>query len=99
MSARIYDSDGTPMRRTPDGELVPDVDKAPRPSPLIPATCPGCGLRRGLHTADCAIGGDNPSPAVCRTCHATIAGCVQRHINSGRPCCTTCTHNDGAAIA
>lgn len=53
MSARIYDVDGTPMRRDRDGDLVPDL----RPSEPIPDPCPDCGLRAGRHVFDCSIGG------------------------------------------
>jgi len=50
MSAHVYDDDGTPMRRTPDGELVPDIQPTPTPDP-----CPECGLRRGRHIIDCSL--------------------------------------------
>lgn len=54
MSARMYDTDGTPLVRGRDGELVV-ADVEPKP---IPDPCPDCRLRGGRQVVDCSLGGD-----------------------------------------
>lgn len=72
--SRVYDADGTPLRRTPDGDLVPDlaavVDRVPDYPPM--ARCAEHGRVYGEPAASCrychaeAKAGDRPRSAVGR---------------------------------
>ncbi len=78
---RVVDADGTPLRRTPDGDLVPDlpvtVDRVPDNPPM--ARCAEHGAVYGELAARCrychaeAKARDRPWSAIGRT-YPTVAG-------------------------